>query len=166
MFTTKRWPARRWLAMALLAASVTVLGALGACCTLGLKNCTPLDSLNFVGDQKLNSCSAGKDSAPVWVRVYYLKDSAGFLAARLEDLVEDSKEELGDSMLGSPAILKVVPGKSIPWESPRPSGANYIGIAANFCNDDGTWREVIPLTESVRSEVTLTGITLSVAHGK
>lgn len=166
MFTTKRWPARSWLAIALLASSVTILGALGACCTLGLKNCTLLDSLDFFGDAKLNSCNTGEGSAPVKVRVYYLTDPDRFRAVRLEKLLEDPEKELGTSMLGSPAIVTVLPGKSVHWESLRQSGAAYVGIAANFCSLEGTWREVIPLTESVRSEVRLTDITLSVARRK
>ena len=166
MLTTRQGPARRWPVLALFALCVTVMFALGACCTLGLKNCAQLDSLDFFGDAKLNSCSAGEGSAPVKVRVYYLTDPDRFRAVQLEKLLENPEAELGASLVGSPAIVTVLPGKSVHWESLRPSGAAYVGIAANFCSLEGTWREVISLNEIARSEIRLTDVTLSVDRRK
>lgn len=157
---------RRGLAPVLLALFVMTSCSLSGCCSIGLKNCTPVDSLVFVGDAKLNACGADDGSAPVNVSVYYLTDPEPFRSASALELSKNPESKLGGSLCGHPKTLTVLPNQSVPWENPRAPEATHIGIAASFCSSDGTWRALIPLDKSVRANVMLAGITLTVAPRK
>jgi type VI secretion system VasD/TssJ family lipoprotein len=163
MFATKRW-----LALLLLSALVAGLGLLGGCCAVGLKACAPVDQLVISGGAKLNSCSGDDYSYPVAVRVYYLSDKAAFETAELQELWEDERQVLGGSLSAPAADLTVVPGGApIAWKSPRPAGAAWLGIAANFCRLDGTaWRTTISLDKGVDARVTLQDVQLSLSSDR
>jgi type VI secretion system VasD/TssJ family lipoprotein len=159
MFTSKRG-----LTVVLLCGALALLLGVGGCCTLGLKKCVITDHISLAGDAHLNACSGDNDGYAVVVRAYYLSDKTAFESADQRDLWTGKSGVLSESLVSLAFEKSVVPAAApLIWEGPRPEGARWLGLVANFCKREGDgWRWVGPLDDAMTASVHLKDVRMNV----
>ena len=97
-----------------------------------------------------------KESTPVDVRVYLLRDSRKFIQATLEDLWLNDKDALGDDKVGEPRVYTVFHGdKEAPpqevYLGELGGDVRFVGIMALYGLQAGggnEWRMVVPAEQA------------------
>jgi len=132
--------------VAVVMVALVCTAVLGGCCSLGLKTCDVTDELTLKGDRDLNNCN-DESSIPVEVHVYYLKQDNNFLTSNFKNLWNEPNETLGSEMIGEKSFRTVKPSGKESIFMVRPAEAAYIGVIANFCEDNGAGRTLIKLNK-------------------
>ena len=141
-----------------------LLGALGACCTVGVGPCTITDRFTPVGAGDLNACGEDDQSHPVAVRVFALKSPQKFQGSTFEDIWSDPGQTLGGDLVGDPEKVFVQPGGEDTVSLVRADGVTAIGVLANFCDssDETARRQIFSVGKrGVKRTLTLRGINMT-----
>lgn len=101
-------------------------------------------SASIATDKKLNPDMRGR-SSPVVVRVYELKDGAGFQGADFFSLYEREQATLGpDLIYREEYVMK--PGETRLWNRKASVDARALGVLVAYRNlERSTWRTAVPL---------------------
>jgi len=157
------WSRRRLLTGVVFAAATQ---ALAGCSLFGKSPTTAEGTIS--ASQNLN-VGALRHSSPVVVRLYDLKEPAGFEAADFLALFQREQETLAADLLGRTEYL-VQPGQTVRIEQRTLSpDAHAIGVVAAFQNvERATWRALVPLRLNARNkiEVRLDGMTVTATAQK
>ena len=141
--------------MAVAAAVLCALVACGGPTRLYLKGVKPLNE----NDQR--------ESTPVDVRVYQLRDESKFNQATIEKLWTDDKTVLGDDLV-SVKVVTVFPGSPDDAEKEivlgeLPTGVRFVGLLALFPKEDdkGPRKLVLPADSAGKSVLVFSGFHIS-----
>ncbi len=134
-----------------IAATLALLGACGGPKSVYVKGLKPLNE------------NDRKESTPVDLRIYQLKDDARFKQAPVENLWVKPKEALGEDILGEKTITvfpQDPPGenKEVPL-GVLPEATRFIGVLALYSKEDdkGPRRMVVAAAEAGSGVFELTG---------
>lgn len=129
-----------------------LLSVLVALCTAGMsaigqeaKEATKL-LLHIEATAQSNPDASGRAS-PVKVRIYELKDSAGFAEADYFSLSNGDKSVLSSDLLGRDEFI-LRPGESRKLERKSNPKTQAIGVLVGYYDLNSTWRVIHPLPEA------------------
>jgi type VI secretion system protein VasD len=141
--------------VAVLAAVVATLAACGGPSRLYVKGVKPLNE------------NDRKESVPVDVRVYQLKDDSRFNQAAIDKLWTDDKTVLGDDLVAV-KVITVFPGSVDDQEreieiGELPQQVRFVGLLALYPKDDdkGSRKLVVPASDAGKSILIFTGYHIS-----
>jgi type VI secretion system VasD/TssJ family lipoprotein len=141
--------------VAMLAAVVAALAACGGPSRLYVKGVKPLNE------------NDRKESTPVDVRVYQLKDDSRFNQAAIDKLWTDDKTVLGDDLVAV-KVITVFPGSHDDQEKEivigeLPQNVRFVGLLALFPKEDdkGSRKLILPASDAGKSILTFTGYHIS-----
>lgn len=141
--------------LAALAAVLCTLAACGGPTRLYLKGVKPLNE------------NEQRESTPVDVRIYQLKDDSKFNQATIEKLWTEDKTVLGDDLVAV-KVVTVFPGS--PDDADKeivlgdlPTGVRFVGILALFPKEDdkGPRKLVLPADGAGKSVLVFSGFHIS-----
>lgn len=141
--------------LAVLCAAVAALAACGGPSKIYVKGIKPLNE------------NDRKESTPVDVRVYQLKDDSKFNQATIDKLWTDDKTVLGDDLVAV-KVFTVFPGSADESEKEivlgeLPAGVRFVGVMALFPKEDdkGPRKVTLPADATGKSVLMFSGYHIS-----
>lgn len=141
--------------MAVLAAAVAALAACGGPSRIYVKGVKPMNE------------NDRKESTPVDVRVYQLKDDSRFNQAAIDKLWTDDKTVLADDLVAM-KVVTVFPGSAEDAEKEivlgdLPTGVRFVGVLALFPKEDdkGPRKLTLPADAAGKSILMFSGYHIS-----
>ncbi len=141
--------------MQLVGTRLAILGSLFALAAAACSSGPVIHELHLRGESDLNRNTRTKQSTPVNVRIYQIKDRAEFSAADFDSLWRREKERLGDSLVTASQAVVVTSGFDGPVKVAQPANippedVKYLGVVGLFNKNDPTgdgWRICVPVEE-------------------
>lgn len=140
----------------LLAATIAALAACGGPSRIYVKGVKPMNE------------NDRRESTPVDVRIYQLKDDSRFNQATIDKLWTDDKTVLGDDLLPGVKVVTVFPGSADDQEKEivlgeLPAAVRFVGVMALFPKEDdkGPRKLVLPAAEAAKSILVFSGYHIS-----
>ena len=141
--------------MAVLAAAVAALAACGGPAKIVARGVKPLNE------------NERKESTPVDVRIYQLKDDSKFNQAAIDKLWTDDKTVLGDDLVAM-KVVTVFPGSGEEGDKEfelgeLPAAVRFVGVFALFPKEDdkGPRKLCLPADRAGKSVLVFTGYHIS-----
>ena len=131
-----------------------------------LISCKSSISLHASADKTANPDTKRRQSNPVSIQVYQLKDDAKFKDADFFQLTDAPEKVLGTDFIAPMTNFMISPAENLEISVDMNSDAKYLGIIAAFqFIDHSKWKSIIPIDGESHFEIKIKGQTILV-NGK